>query len=491
MDTKFFVPLDEKRAIDSKAPIGISTNITKSTFVEVLSNNKTYSTITDVIGQTALNSLNGRNCSFKHSVNPGTVVDLENSYLVYYTYIANVVEGSVVTPANYSVGSMQLLNAHNKVHFSINGTKVMQKGKEFKTAKMIDLYTRYTNKELSQSEFVFQPLFDNMYSNGLHVPTAETTTADSVKMGHIRRRFNNIELFSYHIVKRRVKLSELLFSVGGSYLTNAKTFLLELGFEALNPIVHMPTTAAVSAPIYNLYINDVRLFIKEVDVSSALGSEIISMREKQMSDKIAFIDIMVEDVELKNQITLSSIKNAQFYGITQHAEDVFVNSDDSGIVGSAGQLTFGNAQSTATASAVNSIWNCELTGEVSIYDTADTIQFKYGKNFVPASPVDIVNNYGTNQHMLETRFVYPEYVNVCQNNDPAIPADIYSKTVPLFVFAHSDVNKLESPASLSVLLPGSNASSSTTTKQMKMFHGEMKTYEISAAGICSEIQSSI
>lgn len=488
MEGKFFVPLDEKRALESKAPIGISTNIKSSIFREILASSKnTRGTIGGI------SHLNGSSAQFNFPVEPGTIIDWDNCYALFDLFAYDPTTTATTGISDYSVGAFQLVNGINKLDATFSGVKCFDKGDEYKTSKLVDVYTRYSKKQIEQSKLLFQPAFDHYYTNPLIVPHREDTNED-IQHDAVIRRANIQPMFSTkgEIIEKAVPLSELYFSIGQTFLTNQKNIILNMGFKALNMLPYIPGSQAVIASEFSLYIHNVRLFVKQVEFTEKLGAEIKSMREKGMSDKIAYVNVKVEHTTLSKEMKTANVKNAQFYGILQHAEDLYVDTDTTVSLGCPGQLSIGNAQANTTATVDNDI-HCLNSNNISttqlLIQPPNSIHFKYGKYVVPDDPIVIRAGSTAGTYRLNTNQSYEEYKNVNGNEEPAISFEIYSRTTPLMVASHSDVNKLENSSNLNIILDGLGTLTDTN-KTAELFWGESVYYEIAASTIGTEVQTS-
>ena len=117
-----------------------------------------------------------------------------------------------------------------------------------------------------------------------------------------------------------------------------------------------------------------------------------------------------------------------------------------------------------------------------------SIQAQYGSILYPSNAIDTQND--TNLSLLKTDELYSEYKKAVGFSDPAVPEDIFRRTMPFFLVKFTPNIKLMQSGDIIIRMPGFSGTNNISTKKISIIYGQLKSYNISPSGIVSESVSS-
>ena len=125
---------------------------------------------------------------------------------------------------------------------------------------------------------------------------------------------------------------------------------------------------------------------------------------------------------------------------------------------------------------------------IACYNPITSIQAQYGSILYPSNAIDTQND--DNLSLLKTDELYSEYKKAVGFNDPAVPEDIFRRTMPFFLVKFTPNIKLMQSGDIIIRMPGFSGTNNTATKKISIIYGQLKSYNISPSGIVSESVSS-
>ena len=113
-----------------------------------------------------------------------------------------------------------------------------------------------------------------------------------------------------------------------------------------------------------------------------------------------------------------------------------------------------------------------------------SIQAQYGSITYPSNAID--TQVDNNPTLLKTDELYIEYRKAVGFNNPAVPEDIFKRTMPFFMVKFTPNIKLIQSGDIIIRMPGFSGGVNTAVKKVSILYGQLKSYNISPPGIVSE-----
>ena len=102
----------------------------------------------------------------------------------------------------------------------------------------------------------------------------------------------------------------------------------------------------------------------------------------------------------------------------------------------------------------------------------------------PSNAIDTsVDNTPT---LLKTDELYSEYRKAVGFRNPAVPEDVFKRTMPFFMVKFTPNIKLIQSGDIMIRMPGFSAPNNSSEKKISVIYGQLKSYNISPSGIVSE-----
>ena len=129
-----------------------------------------------------------------------------------------------------------------------------------------------------------------------------------------------------------------------------------------------------------------------------------------------------------------------------------------------------------------------LVKGTACYAPISSIQAQYGSITYPSNAID--TQVDNNPTLLKTDELYTEYRKAVGFNNPAVPEDIFKRTMPFFMVKFTPNIKLIQSGDIIIRMPGFSGTNNSAVKKVSILYGQLKSYNISPSGIVSESVSS-
>ena len=140
------------------------------------------------------------------------------------------------------------------------------------------------------------------------------------------------------------------------------------------------------------------------------------------------------------------------------------------------------------------------------HNPISSIQAQYGNKMYPSNAIEtriyggsIVyadkNNKKIDYYLLKTDDLYSEYKKAVGFKNPAVPEDIFKRTMPFFLVRFTPNLKLVQSGDIIIRMPGfkgitDEVYTNTGNKKVSIIYGQLKSFNISPSGIVDESISS-
>ena len=479
--------------------------------------------------------LNGQRLNFNFTVSPSAYIDWNN---------CNMEIGFAFTNANkngkaehVSIPWNLLLSIFEEIKVKFNGSVIFNKvAGEYLETQTFKLLSEYTNEDLNASEIVFAPVGDYNYNVGLENGFA-FDTAD-YKDPNAKIRFQNwISPYneSFQLVRtKRPTFKDLFFSMPG-FSKNLRNITIDI---KLKNKIELPKITNAGNGI--MLIKRMKLQLHEYNFSPSAAFSAINNKIHGENEHLSFIDVNKQDRDYSSYLTVPSLENVQWVAVTQFCHNVFSktgpNDADNAQYQNCGQFLLLNGYSTDSTNnppkANNLLFRSDLppkylkttrpNGEgdpipiiiwFSCHAPMSSIQAQYGNLIYPSNAIDTrINKFKTNPEnatieevphneqrgkeldieLLRTDGLYNEYRKAVGFKNPAVPEDIFKKTMPFFMVRFTPNIKLMQSKDLIIRMPGFSGAGNIGAQNAKVsiIYGQLKSFNISPSGIISESISS-
>ena len=442
--------------------------------------------------------LNGQQLTFSFTVSPSAYIDWNNSVMEIGFIFTN--ENAAGVASNVSIPWNLLLNIFEEIKVKFNGTVVFNKvSGEYLETQTFKLLTEYTNEELNSSEIVFAPVGDYNYNTGLVRGYGFDNDDKSSDDPNAKIRFQNwispfVESRNY-IKYKRPTFKDLFFSMPG----------FSKNLRNVNIDVKLKNDIKLSKIIYDgtgkMTIKYMRLQLHEYNFSPSAAISALNNKINGEDEHLSFIDVNKQDREYSPYVTVTNQENIQWIAATQ-----FCNSVTSKIGANVGVeyqncgqflLMNGYGKVNANAAVSNIPHRADLPPTTNAnppelgaacFGPITSIQAQYGSILYPSNAIDTQND--DNISLLKTDELYSEYKKAVGFSDPAVPEDIFRRTMPFFLVKFTPNIKLIQSGDIIIRMPGFAGSENIGTKKISIIYGQLKSYNISPSGIVSESISS-
>lgn len=441
--------------------------------------------------------LNGQQLTFAFTVSPSAYVDWNNSNMEIGFQFENVAKSGVAK--NVSIPWNLLLSIFEEIKVKFNGTVVFNKVTgEYLETQTFKLLTEYTNEELNSSEIVFAPVGDYNYNVGLATGYGFTNTDPTSEDPNAKIRFQNwISLVAgHHDITRykRPTFKDLFFNMPG-FSKNLRNVNIEVKLKKDITLAKITNDGDGV-----MTIKSMRLQLHEYNFSPSAAISALNNKINGEDEHLSFIDVNKQDRPYNTYVTVTNQENVQWVAVTQFCHYVTskVGDKTGAQYQNCGQflLMNGYGAEDANAAVKNLLHRSDLpptandntagvpTAGVACYAPMSSIQAQYGSIMYPSNAIDTsVDNAPT---LLKTDELYSEYRKAVGFRNPAVPEDIFRRTMPFFMVKFTPNIKLIQSGDIMIRMPGFSGTNNTGSKKLSVIYGQLKSYNISPSGIVSE-----
>ena len=483
--------------------------------------------------------LNGQRLNFNFTVSPSAYIDWNNCNMeIGFVFKKSNANQSAI---NVSIPWNLLLSIFEEIKVKFNGSVVFNKvAGEYLETQTFKLLTEYTNEDLNASEIVFAPIGDYNYNVGLENGFAFNT--ENYNDPNAEIRFQNwispVDGVYKTVYSKRPTFKDLFFSMPG-FSKNLRNVTIDI---KLKNKIELPKITNEGDGI--MVIKRMKLQLHEYNFSPSAAFSAINNKINGENEHLSFIDVNKQDRDYSSYITVPSLDNVQWVVVTQFCHNVFSktgpNDADTAKYQNCGQFLLLNGYSTDSANnppkANSLLFRSDLPpkylkttrprngdeGEggpipiiiwFSCHAPISSIQAQYGNLIYPSNAIDTrINKFKSNSEnvtieevpqneqrgkeldieLLRTDGLYNEYRKAVGFKNPAVPEDIFKKTMPFFMVRFTPNIKLMQSKDLIIRMPGFSGAGNIGAQNAKVsiIYGQLKSFNISPSGIISESTSS-
>ena len=475
--------LDDKYSILGKS-IGIDTQT------------KSLSTRTIESSSLTNGDLNNQQLTFSFTVSPSAYIDWNNCNMEigFQFKKANAPD----SPVNVSIPWNLLLFIFEEIKVQFNGTTVFNKvAGEYLETQTFKLLTENTNEELNSSEIVFAPVGDYNYNvsiDGYGFTNTDTSSDDP----NAKMRFQNwISTFDdsrTYIKFKRPTFKDLFFSMPG-FSKNLRNVNIDIKLKK-----DIPLSKYKDNGTGKMTLKYMRLQLHEYNFSPSAAISALNNKINGEDEHLSFIDVNKQERVYSPYITVTNQENIQWVAATQFCHQVeTVVGVHRGRYQNCGQFLLMNGYSqranglevsdlTHRSDRPNTSTNEGDLSDNPCLNPITSIQAQYGSITYPSNAID--TQVDNNPTLLKTDELYIEYRKAVGFNNPAIPEDIFKRTMPFFMVKFTPNIKLIQSGDIIIRMPGFSGGVNTAVKKVSILYGQLKSYNISPSGIVSETISS-
>ena len=477
--------LDDKYSILGKS-IGIDTQT------------KSLSTRTIESSSLVNGDLNNQQLTFSFTVSPSAYIDWNNCNMEigFQFKKANAPD----SPINVSIPWNLLLFIFEEIKVQFNGTTVFNKvAGEYLETQTFKLLTEYTNADLNNSEIVFAPVGDYNYNVGLAngFGFASDTSANSMDY-NAKIRFQNwispVAGIGGKVHYKRPTFKDLFFSMPG-FSKNLRNVNIVVKIKQNIPLANITNEGNGI-----MIIKSMKLQLHEYNFSPSAAISALNNKINGEDEHLSFIDVNKQERVYSPYITVTNQENIQWVAATQFCHQVeTIVGDNRGRYQNCGQFLLMNGYSqranglevsdlTHRSDRPNTSTNEGALSANQCLNPITSIQAQYGSITYPSNAID--TQVDNNPTLLKTDELYIEYRKAVGFNNPAVPEDIFKRTMPFFMVKFTPNIKLIQSGDIIIRMPGFNGGVNTAVKKVSILYGQLKSYNISPSGIVSETVSS-
>ena len=445
--------------------------------------------------------LNNQQLTFSFTVSPSAYIDWNNSIMEIGFVFSSA--NDTANASNVSIPWNLLLSIFEEIKVKFNGTVVFNKvSGEYLETQTFKLLTENTNEELNASEIVFAPIGDYNYQIGTddsYQFTNNTDKSSDDPNANIRSQ-NWISPYSNSYKIRRYKrptFKDLFFSMPG-FSKNLRNVNIDVKIKSSIPLPKIKSTDAAGEMI----IKSMKLQLHEYNFSPSAAISALNNKINGEDEHLSFIDVNKQDRVYSPYITVTNQENIQWVAATQFCHEVKtqVTGKNEASYQNCGHFLLLNgygSDETNDPRVDNLLHRSDLPPTtnaeepdlgVNCYNPIASIQAQYGSILYPSNAID--TQVDENTTLLKTDELYSEYKKAVGFNDPAVPEDIFRRTMPFFLVKFTPNIKLMQSGDIIIRMPGFSGTKNTSTKKISIIYGQLKSYNISPSGIVSESISS-
>ena len=483
--------LDDKYSILGKS-IGIDTQT------------KSLSTRTIESSSLINGDLNNQQLTFSFTVSPSAYIDWNNCNMEIGFTFSNLAKNAVAD--HVSIPWNLLLYIFEEIKVQFNGTTVFNKvAGEYLETQTFKLLTEYTNADLNNSEIVFAPVGDYNYNVGLQHGYGFDNTDTSSNDPNAEIRFQNwiSKIAGTHgkVHYKRPIFKDLFFSMPG-FSKNLRNVNIVVKIKENIPLANI-IESAQDAPLGIMTIKSMKLQLHEYNFSPSAAISALNNKINGEDEHLSFIDVNKQERVYSPYITVTNQENIQWVAAVQFCHNVKskVGANAGMRYQNCGQFLLMNGYGAHNADAAvdNVLHRTDLPPSTNAnppvmnraqvcQNPISSIQAQYGSITYPSNAID--TQVDDNTTLLKTDELYIEYRKAVGFNNPAVPEDIFRRTMPFFMVKFTPNIKLIQSGDIIIRMPGFNGSGNVEVKKVSILYGQLKSYNISPSGIVSETISS-
>ena len=477
--------LDDKYSILGKS-IGIDTQT------------KSLSTRTIESSSLINGDLNNQQLTFSFTVSPSAYIDWNNCNMEIGFIFKKSGEDAPAT--NVSIPWNLLLFIFEEIKVQFNGTTVFNKvAGEYLETQTFKLLTEYTNADLNNSEIVFAPVGDYNYNigleNGYGFTNADTSSDDPNGLIRFQNWISPMDGSQGKVLYKRPTFKDLFFSMPG-FSKNLRNVNIVVKIKENIPLAKLLNDGSGI-----MIIKSMKLQLHEYNFSPSAAISALNNKINGEDEHLSFIDVNKQERVYSPYITVTNQENIQWVAAVQFCHNVKskVGARSGMQYQNCGQflLLNGYGAEDADANVNNVLHRTDLpptTNAVNpaigtpCYNPISSIQAQYGSITYPSNAID--TQVDDNTTLLKTDELYAEYRKAVGFNNPAVPEDIFKRTMPFFMVKFTPNIKLIQSGDIIIRMPGFSGTNNVEVKKVSILYGQLKSYNISPSGIVSESVSS-
>ena len=451
-------------------------------------------------------TLNGQQLTFNFTVSPSAYIDWNNSRMEIGFKFTNYQKTAVVEHANNkptsSIPWNLLLYIFEEIKVKFNGTVILNKvSSEYLETQTFKLLTEYTNDDLNASEVVFAPVGDYNYNVGLAGGYSFDNTDISSNDPNAKLRVLNwiSPMASSHAIihYKRPTFKELFFDMPG-FSKNLRNVTIEVKLKDKITLPKIVNKAAVDREDL-MIIKSMKLQLHEYNFSPSAAISALNNKINGEDEHLSFIDVNKQDKVYGPYLIVTNQENIQWVAVTQfcHYVSSKVGANNGAQYQNCGQFLLLNGYGNANADAAvgNLLHRSDLPpttntnppearAGTACANPISSIQAQYGNILYPSNAIETqVKGSST---LLKTDELYSEYKKAVGFKNPAVPEDIFKRTMPFFMVKFTPNIKLIQTGDITIRMPGFGGTQNTGNKNVSIIYGQLKSYNISPSGIVSE-----
>ena len=446
--------------------------------------------------------LNSQQLTFSFTVSPSAYIDWNNCNMEIGFVFKKSGEDAPATKVSIPWNLLLFIFEEIKVQF--NGTTVFNKvAGEYLETQTFKLLTEYTNADLNNSEIVFAPVGDYNYNvgleNGYEFTNAGHDTSSDDPNGLIR--FQNwispMVGSQGKVLYKRPTFKDLFFSMPG-FSKNLRNVNIVVKIKENIPLAKLLDNGSGI-----MVIKSMKIQLHEYNFSPSAAISALNNKINGEDEHLSFIDVNKQERVYSPYITVTNQENIQWVAAVQFCHNVKskVGANAGMQYQNCGQflLMNGYGAEDADANVNNVLHRADLPPTTNAsppamdrdkvcYNPISSIQAQYGSITYPSNAID--TQVDDNTTLLKTDELYAEYRKAVGFNNPAVPEDIFKRTMPFFMVKFTPNIKLIQSGDIIIRMPGFNGSGNVEVKKVSILYGQLKSYNISPSGIVSETISS-
>ncbi|MGN1278981.1 MAG: hypothetical protein ACI4UG_05895, partial [Candidatus Onthovivens sp.] len=295
---------------------------------------------------------------------------------------------------------------------------------------------------------------------------------------------------------KRPTFRELFFSMPG-FSKNLRNVNIVVKLKRDIPLAKIKTVDANYGDGI-MTIKKMRLQLHEYNFSPSAAISALNNKINGEDEHLSFIDVNKQDKAYGPYITVTNQENVQWVAATQFCHNVKskVGDQNEAQYQNCGQFLLMNGYGAADEDpAVDNLLhrsdlppseNDKAIPDIGTrcYPPISSIQAQYGSIMYPSNAIDTQTEGDTS--LLKTDELYSEYKKAVGFRNPAVPEDIFRRTMPFFMVKFTPNIKLIQSGDIMIRMPGFSAPNNSSEKKISIIYGQLKSYNISPSGIVSE-----
>ena len=446
--------------------------------------------------------LNNQQLTFSFTVSPSAYIDWNNCNMEIGFTFSNAAKNGKAE--NVSIPWNLLLCIFEEIKIQFNGTTVFNKvAGEYLETQTFKLLTEYNNEDLNNSEIVFAPVGDYNYNIGL-ADGFGFEQANSIDP-NAKIRFQNwispVNNLFTNVHYKRPTFKDLFFSMPG-FSKNLRNVNIVVKIKEIIPLANIIDNAAGNdKPLAIMTIKSMKLQLHEYNFSPSAAISALNNKINGEDEHLSFIDVNRQERVYSPYVTVTNQENIQWVAVTQFCNNVIsqVRGQNPAYYQNCGQFLLMNGYGKeANPPNVNNLIhrsdrpptaaNEGGDGAEVCFEPISSIQAQYGSITYPSNAIDTSRD--VTPTVLKTDELYSEYRKAVGFKNPAVPEDIFNRTMPFFMVKFTPNIKLMQSGDIIIRMPGFKGTTNIATKKLSIIYGQLKSYNISPSGIVSETISS-